>query len=453
MSSPLLNHGSTKPISARVVWLILGPLICAVMSLPLAARLRPNEHKLHDFVQEWTSARNWMRGQPIYDDLGRSVAAHIRPDLVSTLPIQYNAHPPVAVLLSLPFGVLPYHQAVVVWNLLSLAALVASVGLVLGRRGLGAPRWMWWPVGSLLLISSPLAHQVYMAQLNLVLLLLFTLAWRLERSGRAVWSGAVVGLAAAVKIFPGFLVLYFLAQRRWRALAASAASVLFLNALSLLVLGAAAWRDYVTVVMPAVAGFRAAWANASIPGFWAKLFDPPNPVVMPLAYAPEAARVLTAVSCLAFALTTIWAASRATCRAQRDCAFAACCVGAILLSPVVWHHYFVILTLPLLILWCRLPPTWLTRVILSMAILLLIINPAWVTGVDVPIVGPQGEVIQPATATPAKTLTSLSFQFYTLLVLWIAGVIGSRISTIPVSSERLSPSDEVTDLVPQTAIS
>src|SRR5262245_33244267 len=185
----------------RTIWLILGPILCAVMGLVTVIRLRPNENKLHDFVQEWTSARNWLQGEPIYEDLRRSVADDIRPDLVFTLPIRYNAHPPASVLVTLPFGFLPYYQAVVIWNVLSVVALVISLALILGPGGLDFPRWVWWPVASLLLLSSPLAHQIYMAQLNLVLLLLITAAWRLDRSGYFAASAACVGVAASIKIF------------------------------------------------------------------------------------------------------------------------------------------------------------------------------------------------------------------------------------------------------------
>jgi len=412
-----------RPV-ARTVWSILGPVLCAVMGLVMVMRLRPNENKLHDFVQEWTSARNWLQGQPIYEDLRQSVADDINPDLVPTLPIQYNAHPPVSVLVTLPFGVLPYHQAVVAWNVLSLVALAISLELILGPGGLDFPRWVWWPVVSLLLLSSPLAHQIYLAQLNLLLLLLFTAAWRFDRAGYSEASAACIALAASIKIFPGFLFIYFLAQRRYRALIVGVGTLLLLNGLSWVVFGTQAWQTYVTVVLPAVAGFRGAWANASIAGFWAKLFDSSNPAVAPIWAAPAVAQALTVVSALTLMGIMAWSMFRANNRRARDCAFATGVVATVLLSPIVWHHYFVILALPLLILWRELPATWTTRSVLCLAIVLLAINPAWITGVDVAILGPAGEIIPPTIAPPLKTLTSLSLQFYVIVALWGLGCLG-----------------------------
>lgn len=404
----------------RTFWLIVGPIICAVMGLATISRLRPNEQKLNDLVQEWTSARCWLAGEPIYDDLNRTVAVYIRPDLVPTLPIRYNAHPPVSVLVTLPLGLLPYFDAVVVWNVLSMLALAASVGLILGHGGLGYPRWAWWPVASVLLLSSPLAHQIVLAQLNLLLLLLFTIAWRLERANQQAACGAVIGLAAAIKVFPIFLFLYCLAQRRYRALLAGAATLIVLNGLSLFVLGQQTWEDYLTVVMPDVGRFRAAWVNASITGFWSKLFDSPNPAVVPVYTSPLLAKGLIAVSSLALIAAFLWHARRAATTPQRDCAFAAVVMVALLLSPIFWHHYFVILTLPLLILWRWLPATAAVRVGLCAAVVILSINPWWVSGVE----------DTANAATTVKTLTGLSFQFYTLLLLGAASLWGSRTAAL-----------------------
>ena len=57
----MTGHPSDHPLRpnlSRLLWLMLGPVICAVMGLATITRLRPDENKLHDFVQEWTSARN-----------------------------------------------------------------------------------------------------------------------------------------------------------------------------------------------------------------------------------------------------------------------------------------------------------------------------------------------------------------------------------------------------------
>lgn len=454
---PELRHAlSSTPLHTlqvgKTIWLIIGPVICVVMGFAMVVRLRPNENMLNDFVQEWTSARNWLQGDPIYEDLHRSVAQDIRPELVHVLPIRFNAHPPVCVLLTLPFGALPYHQAVVIWNVVSLAALGVSLVMILNAGGVGLPRWAWLPVVSLLLLSSPLGRQVAMAQLNLVLLLLFTLAWRLERTGHFAASGVCIGLAASVKVFPGFLFLYFLAQRRSTALATGFATLLLLNVFSLLMLGWPAWEDYFTVVMPTVANFFTAWENASITGFWAKLFDPSNPAVVPIFVAPELARSLTVLSELTLAATMCWAIYRANSPGKRDCAFAAGVVAAILLSPIVWQHYYVILTLPLLILWHQLSASKPIRFLLCCAIFLLAINPAWIAGADVSTYGQGGVVIQPTAAMPIKTLTTLSFQFYMLLLLWGLGCAGSFLLPVAMPGDVVGEDYKLTNDVYKTDI-
>ena len=112
-------------------------------------------------------------------------------------------------------------------------------------------------------------------QFNLVLLVLLTGSWTADRSGRPLLAGALVGVATAIKLFPGFLLLYFVVRRDWKAIAAMAASLLILTGLTATVLGTAAYRDYVTEVLPRTRSmYESSWMNASFAGFWSRLFNP-----------------------------------------------------------------------------------------------------------------------------------------------------------------------------------
>ncbi len=188
-----------------------------------------------------------------------------------------------------------------------------------------------------------------------MLLLLITLSWRLQRNGHEALGGAVLGVATALKLFPGFLFVFYLARRSWKALFAGGAVLVGLHLLAWFVLGGQAFDDYAHVVLPAVTGFRGAWTNASMPGFWAKLLNSPNPGVVSLWQAPVLAAVATALSFMALVAVAGWKSWRAKTTEQRDRAFAVCVVAMLLASPITWHHYFVMLTLPLLILWRDMP--------------------------------------------------------------------------------------------------
>ena len=61
----------------KVCWVLVGGPMCLLWGLALVARLSPPYRHLHDFVQEWTSARNFFVGQPIYLKLSESIPLHL----------------------------------------------------------------------------------------------------------------------------------------------------------------------------------------------------------------------------------------------------------------------------------------------------------------------------------------------------------------------------------------
>src|SRR5262249_39739644 len=138
----------------------------------------------------------------------------------------------------------------------------------------------------------PVYGNFQQGQLSLVLLFLITAAWALDRSGRSDAAGLLIGGAAAVKLFPAYLGVFFAARGRWRALVAAAASFAVLNLATAAVLGRKTYDDYLHIVLPYMRVFPTLGFNFSIAGFWNKLFDPAGEggVVVPLWHSPAIAR-------------------------------------------------------------------------------------------------------------------------------------------------------------------
>jgi alpha-1,2-mannosyltransferase len=107
-----------------------------------------------------------------------------------------------------------------------------------------------------------------LGQLNLVLVLLVTTIWALERSGRSSTAGLLLGAAAAIKLFPAYLALYYLAPGLVWPLLATALSFLDLTVVTALVLGLDTYRDYLLVVLPGQAKFQGFSYNQSIARLW-----------------------------------------------------------------------------------------------------------------------------------------------------------------------------------------
>jgi len=415
-------------------------MVCALGMLVLSFQLAPREGDIDDFVQEWTSARNHLHGRAVYEDLHLSVEREFGPELADILPNQYNGHPPVGILAAVPLGSLPYRTAHLVWNVLSLTALAIALWLILGRVGLGLPASAWAFVGAVLLWSTPLARQVVAGQPNLILLMLIAAGWAAMRHRRDGLAGVFLGTAAAFKLFPAFLFLYPLLQRRWRVIVAGGAAFLALNVVAASVLGPNVFFDFVTLVLPDLRKSQDWWLNFSLTGFSRKLFYVTSGHSVALWQNRIVCYTLIGVGTLAVIAAAAWKvrfAARQTALAAeadgrpdaelpQDVAFATCMLANLLVSPITWDHYFVLLLLPILIFWKSTTSIG-QRAFLLTCSLLLAINVQWIWN---PMIVGEHELAYlwggaQSVATPLQAITLLSYPFYTMLALFVFGLTRS----------------------------
>jgi Glycosyltransferase family 87 len=433
------------PKARHGLWLALAILVGAMQGPRFIRDLRPLPTEGVDFFQEWSSARNLFEGRPVYGPTEEAVERYLgfRLRAGEQLTIGVNAHPPTSVLLVAPLARLDYPSAVLAWNAISLAALGISLWLV--ARALNIPLSVWspLPVVVLLLLCGPFRQQIYQGQLNLVLLLLLTGVWRAERAGRDTLAGTLLGIATAVKLFPGFLFLYFLLGRRWKVVGSGVGSLLIVTGLTAAILGVGTYRDYVRDVLPRVDQFRAGWDNASLVGFWTKLFDPPIAVspakspsaepsgtdvpvlidvmpvfpIEPLWRSRLVARAGALICCSAVVALLVWVVRQSRSQPQRDRAFGLSLVAMLLVSPICWEHYFLLLLVPLTLLWVGLSRSAAARGLFLALSVALWLSPddVWRAVIPVSMVGNR---LVWTPAMPWQTVTVLSFQCYALLGLF-----------------------------------
>ncbi|MGA8540526.1 MAG: glycosyltransferase family 87 protein [Terriglobales bacterium] len=226
---------------------LLAMTICNVM---LVVRLLPSlRNGFQDFTIFYTGARLIRNGQAsaLYD-----LAAQYRIQLtfahvqIRQGPLPFN-HPPFEALLFVPFTLLDYWPAYLLWTALNLIMLAVSV-TVLSRhfRQLdGVPSVV---LGLAATAFFPVAIGIIQGQDLVLLLLLFVLAVICLDKG----SDAVAGALLAGGLFRPQLVVplaLLLAIRRWRVLIGFAPVALFLVGVSVAIMG---WRgplDYVRFVL------------------------------------------------------------------------------------------------------------------------------------------------------------------------------------------------------------
>lgn len=141
---------------------------------------------------------------------------------------------PFALLLVLPVSLLADWSlalAKACWGALGILALAWSV-YETGRR------WGWRPaVGALAIVLFPVHNNFHHLNLETLLLALLVATAGDLADGRPARAGAWVGLATALKIFPGLLLPYFALRREWKALGAGLAVLAAVTVLPLLPYG------------------------------------------------------------------------------------------------------------------------------------------------------------------------------------------------------------------------
>jgi hypothetical protein len=359
---PTLSQPDSSSVMRNAALLLVFLISCAVQGPSLLRSLAPRPKEIHDFYQEWSSARNWARDRPVYTPVSETIGEYLRLRLKpGTTPVwNVNVHPPTAVLLAIPLQGLDYRTAMTVWNALSLAAILVSIVVTARAGGLHWSTTGWIGLAAGLMWFDPLHQQFLQGQLTAVLLLLMTLGWVAGRSGHDGWAGVCFGLAAAIKLFPSFLVLWLIGRRKWSGVATWAATVVVATGVTAAVLGLQTYVDYIQNVLPEAARWRGATSNASLPGLWCKLFAPTGyhgPSV-PLVDSPIIAilgTVLSAIVVSALVLERTW---RAHGPIAIDQAWCLTLCGTLLVSPVSWDHYFLLLLPAFLLLRREVSAVW-----------------------------------------------------------------------------------------------
>ena len=423
---PLWDPFSALGAKRIWVWASLALLTSVTIAPAFVSGMRPGPTEGVDFFQEWASAKNLLIGTPIYTDLEESARVYLGYTLApgEQMRIRRNAHPPTSVLAAIPFALLDYPNGMLAWNIASLSALVLSLWLIGRELGLRPEPWTIMPAITLALLSNPLRQQINHGQLNLILLLMLTLVWVADRSNRTTWAGTVLGLATAIKLFPAIFFLYFVLRRRWNVVGAGLAALAAATALTVAILGFDTYRSYVNEVLPEVSVFRNWWLNASLAGFWIKWFDagavsslvdPALPdYLAPIVRQPILARVgwiASPVAVLGVWAHVVW---RARTREQQDWAFGLTLTTMLLVSPLTWDHYFLLILLPLAQLWIALSKTRRERLVLLVLLICLWASPYNVWTAFIPAPG--------NPAAPLRSLIAISFQFFALLGVFVLGI-------------------------------
>ena len=259
-------------------------------------------------------------------------------------------YPPFLAVVLRPLAALTYHRANQAWFALNLVFFAVSVALLIRLR----PWRLDLPAAGGVLFASlcfyPTLRAFQCGQVSLLMLVLLAgSAWALARE-RDSLAGALVGVAAAVKLTPVVIVLFFLATRRWRAAAWAAAAGAACLALSI---GGAGWESHLTFargILPALSRGAVTFANQSLPGFVSRLASESSINVFEFVEEPASIRLLGTLSSAAVLAASLYLARRHSLRGDVLGGYALVIVASLIASPISWEHHFVLALIPIAVL-------------------------------------------------------------------------------------------------------
>ena len=281
--------------------------------------------ELIDFLVYRMGARVLLDGADIYGQM---------PPVTDDFALPFT-YPPLSAMLFAPLALIPVTFGKIVFTLVSVAALVVTLRVVLDRLRPDFEARTAWIVtavavavaGALLL--EPVRETISFGQINLVLMALVALDVLVKTPK---WPrGMLIGLAAAVKLTPIAFLLLFLLRRDRRTSATIVASTFGFTALAFAVMPATSakyWFD----TLPDTGRIGAAYfaTNQSFKAVISR-FGPPELMGSVLWLLAVAVMLLVAVVAIRRALE------------QGDLVLAlfANATAVLLASPVSWSHHWV----------------------------------------------------------------------------------------------------------------
>jgi alpha-1,2-mannosyltransferase len=293
----------------------------------ILGRISTDTMAIHgDFDTFWRSARAFWEGRDVY-----ATGAELE-----------NLNPPLWVLLISLLGLL---EPLVAYRFFVMITLFVTVGYLAWVAGELRLRPAWAVVGGvMLLLSSPMLSTLALGQIYPFLALGLVAAWISDRRGRHTVSGVALGLVVALKPSLVPVLLWPLVRRRWRTVVTAVAAGVVATVIGAVVVGFGATLDWLELLSGSSAS--AYWDNASLPAAAARLFTD-NPYARHVAVLPWTVPVAYALGIAAVAVTA-WRV-----RGGAEVGLWALVAASLLVSPIAWHNYLVLLGPGILLILAR----------------------------------------------------------------------------------------------------
>ncbi len=240
---------------------------------------------------------------------------------------------------------MPMDQAFWIWIAFNILALGIAVLMLVRRKCSGLDSRTIWTIVPLALLYGPVAIHFEYAQTVIVVLALLVLAMRALERGMDAAAGILLALAGLLRAFPLLLLVYLAVARYWRALAWAIVGLVIGGGLTIALVGPAAFDFFNAISSARLSVYLQDPANLAIQAVVWRCF-----LFICRCRASELIGLMRGLAILSIEAVLLAVAVKATWPLNGHDpewgGFSLWIVLAIMLSPLVWSFYLVLLLIP-----------------------------------------------------------------------------------------------------------
>jgi len=306
----------------------------------------------HGFASYYTASKLLIEGEDVtdfYDDNWFSLKVE---KYVPGVYEIYLVNMPTTALVFLPVANFNYKSAKIIWTIFNILFFMVAIRLIISRMKLEG---IWLPLVFIISFSfQPLYANIYFGQVYIFIFCLFVLAWFAYESGNEKLVGIMIGLVFIFKTVGVFLLILLALKRKWKSLLWAFVIVISLFIVTLPLFGLDSWSAYGNKLLGYTSSpTRSVTAYQTVHSFFHHflVFDVQwNPA--PLINLPILGNSLTIIFSLLVLTITIISAFK---NEKPDIAFGTFIIAGIILSPASIDYHYMLILIPILILfdWLR----------------------------------------------------------------------------------------------------
>jgi hypothetical protein len=353
-------------LKIQILWIIV-----VILSVYFVYRVVLNASRpSHGFASYYAASKLLIEGEDVADFYDDDWFISKVEDYVPGVYEIYLVNMPTTALIFLPIANFDYKTAKTIWTIFNILLLTIVIGLIINRLKLEG---VWLPLAFIILLAfQPLYANIAFGQVYIFIFFFFVLAWFAYESGNELLLGISIGLVFILKTAGIFLLILLVIKKKWRSLLWFLAVVVFLFTVTLPIFGIESWSAYLNKLLDySSSPTLSVTAYQTIHSFFHHFFvldGQWNPA--PLINLPMLGKSMTIFFSMLILVITIIIAFK---NKKSDLVFGTFIIVGIILSPPSIDYHYMLMLIPILIIfnWLIKNPSSFLWVVFAISFLLI----------------------------------------------------------------------------------